>query len=139
MANKPKQEALADMEAEGKMPPVEVSTTATNQDDPLAGVTSRNTGGGEIIEEATTTMAAGGEVTAGDLDANQYQAKVSGEEAVGGLTPTPDQNVTEEMQSAMGISAAETEPVQTTEKLQRRDENRWQLDPESSEDYEQHT
>ncbi|MEC4895324.1 MAG: DUF6335 family protein [Oscillatoria sp. PMC 1051.18] len=139
MANKPKQEAFKDMQAEDKMPPVEVSTTASDRDDTLPGVTSRNTGGGKTIAEATTRMASGGEVTAGDLDANQYQAKVTGDEAVGGLASTPGQNVTEEMQSAMGISSAEKEPVQTADKLERRDENRWQLDPKSSEDYEQHT
>ena len=59
-----------------------------------------------------------------------------GEEAVGGLTPTPGQNVSQELQNAAGIPTAEKEPVQTTDKLERRDESRWELEPKSSEDYE---
>ncbi|WP_225852845.1 DUF6335 family protein, partial [Haemophilus parainfluenzae] len=37
-------------------------------------------------------MAAGQPTTANDPDALQEQAKVVGEEAVGGTTPTPDQS-----------------------------------------------
>lgn len=57
-----------------------------------------------------------------------------GEEAVGGQTPTPDQNVTEELLQSMGIASVDGEPVHTREKLERRDRGRWELDPLSSED-----
>jgi hypothetical protein len=67
-----------------------------------------------------------------------YQAEVVGEEAVGGQTPTPDQNVTEQLLRAMGISSVDGEPVHTREKLERRDQVRWELDPLSSEDYQEH-
>ena len=82
--------------------------------------------------------ATGVDLTGGDVDDDAYQAAVVGEEAVGGQTPTPDQNVTEELQVAMGIAAAEGEPVHTQETLQERDHRRWELDPESSEDYPEH-
>ncbi len=59
-----------------------------------------------------------------------------GEEAVGGENPTPDQNVTEDLMRSMGIDAAEGESVRTQEKLQQRDRQRWELDPASSEDYQ---
>ena len=78
------------------------------------------------------------EVTGGDLDDNVYQAEVVGEEAVGGQTPTPDQNVSEELLQAMGIASVEGEAVNTREKLEWRDESRWELDPLSSEDYQEH-
>ena len=81
---------------------------------------------------------AAGALTGGDIDDDTYQAAVVGEEAVGGQTPTPDQNVTEELQVAMGIAAAEGEPVHTQETLVERDHRRWELDPESSEDYAEH-
>ena len=73
------------------------------------------------------------------LSVNQdaYQAKVMGEEAVGGLAPTPEQDVTEDLQEATGIETTEREIVHTEEKLEWRDQHRWQLDPESSEDYEE--
>lgn len=75
-------------------------------------------------------------VTGGDLDDDSYQAEVVGEEAVGGENPTPDQNVTEDLMRSMGIDAAEGESVRTQEKLQQRDRQRWELDPASSEDYQ---
>lgn len=76
------------------------------------------------------------ELTGGDPDDDAYQASVVGEEAVGGQTPTPDQNVTEELQKAVGIPAADSEPVRTAAKLDWRDQHPWQLNPESSEDYQ---
>ncbi|MEQ8970282.1 MAG: DUF6335 family protein [Coleofasciculus sp. C1-SOL-03] len=101
------------------------------------GLSDRNTADGRLIEESRNRMASG-EPTTGDVDANLYQAKVGGEEAVGGLTPTPDQNVTQEMERAVGVEGAQKEPVQVTDKLEQRDEQRWELDPKSSEDYSQH-
>ena len=77
-------------------------------------------------------------MTGGDVDDNVYQAEVVGEEAVGGQTPTPDQNVTEELLQAMGIASVEGESVNTREKLELRDQSRWELDPLSSEDYQEH-
>ena len=81
-------------------------------------------------------IASGEDTRGGDVDSNRYQAKVVGDEAVGGLAPTPGQNVTQELQEAAGIQSAEKEPVQTTDKLNRRDDSRWELDPKSSEDYD---
>jgi hypothetical protein len=78
----------------------------------------------------------GSGVTGGDPDDDWYQAEVVGEEAVGGDNPTPDQNVTEELQRSMGITATESEAVRTHSKLQWRDHQRWELNPESAEDYQ---
>ena len=58
-----------------------------------------------------------------------------GEEAVGGETPTPDQNVTEELLDAMGISSVDGELLQVKDKLERRDRLRWELERRSAEDY----
>lgn len=101
------------------------------------GLSDRDTADGRLIEESRNRMASG-EPTTRDVDANLYQAKVGGEEAVGGLTPTPEQNVTQEMEQAVGVEGAQKEPVQVTNKLERRDEQRWELDPKSSEDYQEH-
>jgi hypothetical protein len=100
------------------------------------GLSDRNTDDGRMVEAARHRMASG-EPTTEDVNANQYQAKVMGEEAVGGLTPTPEQNVTEELERAVGVEGAQKEPAQVRDKLERRDERRWELDPESSRDYEQ--
>ncbi|MGF1537235.1 MAG: DUF6335 family protein [Elainellaceae cyanobacterium] len=83
-------------------------------------------------------IAAGKPTTGGDTFTDQGQAKVVGEEAVGGTTPTPGQNVVGEIGEAVGVSYAAQEPVAGVEKMQDRDDERWELDPESSEDYKGH-
>ena len=111
----------------------------TEQSNPMMwGWVDRDTGMGRILTKLRTTMISGSDVTGGDLDDNLYQAEVVGEEAVGGQTPTPDQNVTEDLLHSMGISSVDGESVRTEEKLEWRDKKRWELDPESAEDYQEH-
>ncbi len=74
-------------------------------------------------------------LTGGELDNDGYQASVVGEEAVGGDNPTPDQNVTEQLLHSMGVDSVDGELVYTKEKLERRDRERWELNPFSAEDY----
>ena len=73
-------------------------------------------------------------LTGGDMDAAWDQAAV-GDETVGGSSPTPDQDIVDEIGKALGVTYAEGEPLHTTEKIARRDEVRWELNPASSEDY----
>ncbi len=74
-------------------------------------------------------------ITKGDLDTNWTDAQFSGEESAVGSSPSPDQNVVEEIGSAMGIQYADDEPLKVGEKEEERDKHRWELDPASSEDY----
>jgi hypothetical protein len=76
--------------------------------------------------------------TGGDMDVDQYLARVVGEEAVGGTAPTPDQNVVEDLAISAGVQTPDRVPLHTSEMLEERDSHRWELDPESSEDYEEH-
>ena len=92
---------------------------------------------GQRLETLQSPGTADGHITGGDLDDDVYQAEVVGEEAIGGQTPTPDQNVTEELQQGMGIAAADGSTVRTNARLKWRDQHRWQLDPESAEDYQE--
>ena len=82
--------------------------------------------------EATKAQSA---PTGGDLEADKYQAKVAGEEAVGGQTPTPGQNDVDQLGKSAGIEMSDSEPLPTTEKLENRDDNRWELDSDSAEDH----
>ena len=102
------------------------------------GLANSNTDQEISLEQLKKNIVANADVTGGDLDDNLYQAEVVGEEAVGGQTPTPDQNVTEKLLQAMGVASVDGEPVNTREKLEQRDQVRWELDPLSSEDYEEH-
>jgi hypothetical protein len=72
--------------------------------------------------------------TAGDIDADWERADV-GEETPGGSTPTPDQDVVDEIGEAVGLTYEDDEPLDTEEKVAERDRHRWELDPASSEDY----
>lgn len=76
-------------------------------------------------------------LSAGDPDARWDQAESSGEETAGGSTPTPDQEVVEEIGRALGITYQEGEPLRAGEKEAERDLHRWELDPASSEDYQE--
>jgi hypothetical protein len=73
-------------------------------------------------------------LTGGDIDAAWDKADV-GEETVGGTNPTPDQDIVDEIGRAVGIDYEDAEPLQPSEKLERRDEQRWELHPASSEDF----
>lgn len=76
-------------------------------------------------------------LTGGDIDANYEQAYAVGDEAVGGSVSTPDQDVVDEMGEAVGLEMPDREFLHTHEILERRDQNPWELDPKSSEDYEE--
>lgn len=78
-------------------------------------------------------------ITAGDLDANFDNAQFSGDESAVSSSPTPDQNVVDEIGSAMGIQYASDEELKVGEKERERDKHRWELDPASSEDYRDRT
>ncbi|MGB3137985.1 MAG: DUF6335 family protein [Nodosilinea sp.] len=78
-----------------------------------------------------TRMASGRPTTAGDPDAMTEQAKVVGEEAVGGTTPTPDQSNVDAIAAAAGIVTQPEQPVAVKDEMDRRDDQRFELDPDS--------
>lgn len=76
-------------------------------------------------------------LTGGDIDANWEQAATVGDEAVGGTAPTPDQDIVDELGAAVGLEMSDRAFLRTNEILEERDDRRWDLDPMSSEDYEE--
>jgi hypothetical protein len=74
----------------------------------------------------------------GDVDADQYLTEVSGEEAVGGTTPTPDQNIVDELARSAGVEIADKRTLHISEMVEQRDAHRWELEAESAEDYAEH-
>ena len=81
-----------------------------------------------------TTVPSEAVLAGGDIDAAWDQA-AAGEETVGGSSPTPDQDIVDEIGRAVGVTYDDTEPLHTTEKIERRDQERWELHPASSEDF----
>ena len=74
------------------------------------------------------------ELSGGDIDADWARADI-GDETVGGSAPTPGQDIVEELGEAVGLTYEDNEPLHTDEKVKERDRRRWELDPASSEDY----
>ena len=70
-----------------------------------------------------------------DAKKEAYRAEVNGDEAVGGSTAVPSQNDTEELAEAVGIAVDDNTPLETDEMLQKRDRDRWELDPASAADH----
>lgn len=75
-------------------------------------------------------------LTGGDVDAGWEYADI-GEETVGGSNPTPDQDIVDDLGEAMGVTYQDNEPLKFGEKLEKRDRARWELDPASSDDYQE--
>ncbi len=75
-------------------------------------------------------------LTGGDVDAGWEYADV-GEETVGGANPTPDQDIVDDLGAAAGVTYQDNEPLKFGDKLEARDRSRWELDPASSDDYQE--
>lgn len=95
-----------------------------------------NIGGRSIKAERDEYTETSPKLTGGDVDAYWQDADAVGDEAVGGSTSTPDQNVTEDLEAAVGLEMADSEFLHTNDILEDRDGDRWELDPKSSEDYQ---
>ena len=83
-----------------------------------------------LIENTSTSPADSG----GDIDANWEDAEGSGDEAVFGDNPTPDQSDVEANAHAMGIDFQDNEPLDFVEKIAKRDRDRFELDEMSKTD-----
>jgi Family of unknown function (DUF6335) len=76
------------------------------------------------------------EITAGDVDADWQGAYADGDEAPGGDNPTPDQDRVDDIGKALGVVYEDNEELKASDKIAERDRKRWELDPASSDDYQ---
>ena len=83
-------------------------------------------------DEHTETSPA---LTGGDVDADWESASTVGDEAPGGDNPTPDQDIVDDIGRAVGVEYEDNEELKGADKVAKRDKHRWELDPASSEDY----
>src|SRR2546423_13851543 len=70
----------------------------------------------------------------GDLDASWEDVNDSGTESVSGDNPTPDQSDVEENAHAVGVNFEDNEELEVIDKIDRRDRQRFELDPRSKTD-----
>jgi hypothetical protein len=75
-------------------------------------------------------------MTAGDVDADWESAYSVGDEAPGGDNPTPDQDIVDDIGKAVGVEYQDNEELKGADKVIKRDEHRWELDPASAEDWD---
>ena len=77
-------------------------------------------------------------ITGGDIDADWESAYSVGDEAPGGDNPTPDQDIVDDIGRALGVQYEDNEELKGEKKISDRDKKRWELDPASAEDYNEH-
>jgi hypothetical protein len=70
-------------------------------------------------------------LSGGDIDADWEDAD-AGEETVGGQNPTPDQSDVDDLGEAVGVVYDDNEPLDTGDKIEKRDKNPWELNPASA-------
>jgi len=85
----------------------------------------------QLAERLRQNTAASPADSGGDVDATWEGVNDSGEESVSGDNPTPDQSDTEENASAIGVTFQDNEELEFIDKIERRDRNRFELDPRS--------
>lgn len=130
----------------GKSPALNRERRTIAEEDPVPGPPSSldldrsasafRSGRRNLRERYDVHTETGPALTGGDVDADWESAYSVGDEAPGGDSPTPDQDVVEEIGQAVGINYEDNEELGTEKKITERDRHRWELDPASSDDFE---
>jgi hypothetical protein len=98
---------------------------------------SARSGADELRVKLATHTGSGPVLTAGDVDADWGAAEAVGDEAPGGDNPTPDQDVVDDIGRALGVEYDDDEELQGGDEIASRDRERWELDPASSDDFDE--
>ena len=93
-------------------------------------------GRAELNQKLHQHTGTGPALTGGDVDADWESAEAVGDEAPGGDNPTPDQDVVDEIGRALGVEYDDDEELRGGDEIRERDRRRWELDPASSDDFE---
>ncbi len=115
---------------ESDLPPSAPSSLAPNRH------ASAASSGNDEMRVRLANNPNGSELSAGDPDVDWQAAGTVGDEAPGGDNPTPDQDVVEDIGRALGVQYDDDEELQGGDEIAARDHDRWELDPASSEDFE---
>ena len=76
-------------------------------------------------------------VTGGDPDVRWESAQFNGDESPVSSMPSPEANDVETIGRSMGVSYQDSEELKAGEKESDRDKKRWELDPASSDDWQE--
>lgn len=94
-------------------------------------------GRAEMKDKLAKSNSGGAAITAGDVDADWESAESVGDEAPGGDNPTPDQDVVDDIGRALGVEYEDDEELQGGAEISERDTHRWELDPNSKDDFDE--
>jgi hypothetical protein len=97
---------------------------------------SARSGRRTLLDKYAEHTETGPALTGGDVDADWESAYSVGDEAPGGDNPTPDQDIVDDIGRAVGVEYQDNEELKGADKVAKRDKNRWELDPASSDDWE---
>jgi hypothetical protein len=85
----------------------------------------------DFVAELERHHETGPRLTGGDVDADWRKAWDAGDEAVGGSTATPDQDVVDELGEALGVAREPDAEVRSSvDILDDRDRHRWTIERE---------
>ena len=98
--------------------------------------TAARSGRAEMADRLREHTSTGPAMTGGDVDADWESAETVGDEAPGGDNPTPDQDVVDEIGKSLGVVYDDDEELQGGDEIVERDRKRWELDPASSDDFD---
>ena len=85
----------------------------------------------QLAQRLRNNTAASPGDSGGDIDASWEDVNDSGEESASGDNPTPDQSDVEENAHAIGVNFEDNQELDFAEQLERRDRDRFELDPRS--------
>jgi hypothetical protein len=85
----------------------------------------------QLAQRLRNNTAASPGDSGGDPDASWEDVNDSGEESASGDNPTPDQSDVEENAHAIGVNFEDNQELDFAEQLERRDRDRFELDPRS--------
>src|ERR1041385_4113812 len=124
--NRAASEAVRRAPLEPEVPVDPDAPLAALDDDAVEALEDTQTLAGEGPGKDSVDRKRGTILTGGDVDAAWDEVDV-GEETVGGSTPTPDQDVVDDLGRAAGGTYSDTEPLLPEEKEKERDERRWEM------------
>jgi len=93
-------------------------------------------GAAKLAQRLNEDSLADPSITSGDVDAQWEGAQFSGDESAVSSMTTPEQNMVDDIGQAMGVTYQDNEELKFGEKERSRDHKRWELDPASSDDYQ---
>lgn len=114
----------------------ETSTTPPSSLNLDRSASAARTGRAEMAERLREHTSTGPALTGGDVDADWEAAETVGDEAPGGDNPTPDQDVVDDIGKSLGVVYDDDEELQGGDEIVERDRKRWELDPASSDDFD---